>query len=117
MTLLCALASVLWLNEKNKKNVRQSIIIFGATEILTAESPSSELLHTCIGKIVIVKLRGGKSIRGRLHDFDQYMNLVIQDAVELLNKNDHGSIGANNRLSTVLLRADNILIIAIESSI
>ena len=84
---------------------------------MTAESPSSELLHTCIGKIVIVKLRGGKSIRGRLHDFDQYMNLVIQDAIELLNKNDHGSIGANNRLGTVLLRADNILIIAIESSI
>ena len=66
---------------------------------------------------MIVKLRGGKSIRGRLHDFDQYMNLVIQDAVELLNKNDHDSIGANNRLGTVLLRADNILIIAIESSI
>ena len=66
---------------------------------------------------MIVKLRGGKSIRGRLHDFDQYMNLVIQDAIELLNKNDHGSIGANNRLGTVLLRADNILIIAIESSI
>jgi small nuclear ribonucleoprotein len=84
---------------------------------LTAESPSSELLHTCIGKIVIVKLRGGKSIRGRLHDFDQYMNLVIQDAVELLNKNDHGSIDPSNRLGTVLLRADNILIIAIESSI
>ena len=45
------------------------------------------------------------------------MNLVIQDAVELLNKNDHDYIGANNRLGTVLLRADNILIIAIESSI
>jgi len=27
MTLLCALASVLWLNEKNKKNFSQSIII------------------------------------------------------------------------------------------
>ena len=66
---------------------------------------------------MIVKLRGGKSIQGRLHDFDQYMNLVIQDAVELLNKNDPGSIGANNRIGTVLLRADNILIIALEPSI
>ena len=45
------------------------------------------------------------------------MNLVVQDSVELMNKNDQGSTSGDNRLGTVLLRADNILIIAIEPSI
>jgi small nuclear ribonucleoprotein len=80
-------------------------------------SPFSEHLQTCIGRIVLIKLRGGKAIRGKLLDFDQYMNLVVQDSVELMNKNDQGSTSGDNRLGTVLLRADNILIIAIEPSI
>jgi len=45
------------------------------------------------------------------------MNLVVQDSVELMNKNDQSSTSGDNRLGTVLLRADNILIIAIEPSI
>lgn len=80
-------------------------------------SPFIEHLQTCIGRTVLIKLRGGKSIRGKLLDFDQYMNLVVQDSVELISKNDQGSAGGDNRLGTVLLRADNILIIAIEPSI
>jgi small nuclear ribonucleoprotein (snRNP)-like protein len=44
------------------------------------------------------------------------MNLVIQDAVEHSDSEGNGPVG-NNRLGTILLRADNILIIAIESSI
>lgn len=87
------------------------------TLTLGSTTSLSEQLQTCIGKIVIVKLRGGKSVRGKLLDFDQYMNLVIQDAVELLNNNDHGSTMGDSRLGTILLRADNILVIAIESPI
>ena len=61
--------------------------------------------------------RGGKSVQGKLLDFDQYMNLVIRDAVELLDDNDHGSKRADSKLGTIILRADNILVIAIESPI
>lgn len=80
-------------------------------------TPLSENLEDCVGKTVIIKLRGGKSVRGKLLDFDHYMNLVIRDAVELLNDNDHGSTSAGSKLGTILLRADNILIIALESPI
>ncbi len=80
-------------------------------------SPLTEQLQNCIGMIVVIKLRGGKSIRGRLVDFDQYMNLVLQDAVELPNKDGHDSRDGENRLGTVLLRADNILVMVIEPSI
>lgn len=84
---------------------------------MALESSLSEHLHTYISKTVLIKLRGGKSVRGKLLDFDQYMNLVIQDAVELLDSEENNTAMANNRLGTILLRADNILIIAIESSI
>jgi small nuclear ribonucleoprotein (snRNP)-like protein len=45
------------------------------------------------------------------------MNLVIRDAVELLDDNDHGSKRADSELGTIIFRADNILVIAIESPI
>ena len=82
---------------------------------MASESSLSEHLRTYISKAVIIKLRGGRSVRGKLLDFDQYMNLVIQDAVEHSDSEGNGPIG--DRLGTILLRADNILIIAIESSI
>jgi small nuclear ribonucleoprotein len=82
---------------------------------MASESSLSEHLRTYISEVVIIKLRGGRSIRGKLLDFDQYMNLVIQDAVE--HSDSEGNGLGNNGLGTILLRADNILIIAIESSI
>jgi small nuclear ribonucleoprotein (snRNP)-like protein len=45
------------------------------------------------------------------------MNLVIRDAVELLDDNDHGSKTADSELGTIILQADNIVVIAIESPI
>ena len=106
-------------SEKDKNDGWKEILIIRCNHrILTMDtSPFSEHLQTWIGKIVLIKLRGGKSIRGKLLDFDQYMNLVIKDSIELMNKEDQGSANGDNRLGTVLLRADNILIIAIEPSI
>jgi small nuclear ribonucleoprotein len=85
--------------------------------IIGSTTPLSENLEGCVGKTVIIKLRGGKSVQGKLLDFDQYMNLVIRDAVELLDDNDHGPKRAHSKLGTIILRADNILGIAIESPI
>ena len=81
-------------------------------------SPSTDLLSTSIGKIIIIKLRGGKAIKGKLLDFDQYMNLVVADSVEVLLKENNDDLdNTKNSLGTVLIRADNILIIALESSV
>ena len=44
-----------------------------------------KVLDESLGKVVLIKLKGGKVIRGNLHGFDQHMNLLLQDSVELLD--------------------------------
>ncbi|MGH9993656.1 MAG: LSM domain-containing protein, partial [Nitrososphaeraceae archaeon] len=34
-----------------------------------------KVLDESLGKVVLIKLKGGKVIRGSLHGFDQHMNL------------------------------------------
>ncbi|MCK5563596.1 RNA-binding protein, partial [Candidatus Bathyarchaeota archaeon] len=40
---------------------------------------TTRILEESIGKIVLVRLRGGRSIRGRLKGFDQHLNLVLDE--------------------------------------
>ena len=37
---------------------------------------TTEILEQNLGKVVLVRLKGGKSLRGRLKGFDQHLNLV-----------------------------------------
>lgn len=59
-----------------------------------------------IGKIVFVKLKGAKMIRGKLREFDEHMNLTLQD-VEEISEDDK-----TKPLGTILLRGDNIVMIS-----
>ena len=43
-----------------------------------------KILDESLGKIVLIKLKGSKVIRGNLHGFDQHMNLLLDNSVELL---------------------------------
>ena len=54
----------------------------------------------------LIKLKGGKVIRGNLHGFDQHMNLLLQDSVELLEDSK------SNDLGTIVVRGDNVVIIS-----
>jgi small nuclear ribonucleoprotein len=40
---------------------------------------TTEILEQNLGKIVLVKLKGGKGLRGRLKGFDQHLNLVLEE--------------------------------------
>ena len=64
-----------------------------------------KVLDESLGKVVLIKLKGGKVIRGNLHGFDQHMNLLLQDSVELLDDNA-------NELGTIVVRGDNVVIIS-----
>ncbi len=64
-----------------------------------------KVLDESLGKVVLIKLKGGKIIRGNLHGFDQHMNLLLQDSVEL-------SDDKANELGTIVVRGDNVVIIS-----
>lgn len=45
-----------------------------------------DFLRYNLNDIVFIKLRKERTITGRLHAFDQHMNMIIGDADETLNK-------------------------------
>ena len=39
-----------------------------------------KVLDESLNKVVLIKLKGGKMIRGNLHGFDQHMNLLLDSS-------------------------------------
>jgi len=55
---------------------------------------------------VLVKLKGGRELRGKLRGFDMHMNLILDEAEEILEENN------TRKLGTVIVRGDNVVIIS-----
>jgi small nuclear ribonucleoprotein len=65
-----------------------------------------KVLDQSVGKIVLIKLKGGKIIRGSLQGFDQHMNLSLESAEEIAPDGKQSSLG------TLIVRGDNIIMIS-----
>lgn len=65
-----------------------------------------QVLENSIGKTVLIKLRGGRTLRGILEGFDQHVNLVLKDAE---NVSDPESV---EMIGTIILRGDNVIMIS-----
>jgi small nuclear ribonucleoprotein len=63
-------------------------------------------LETSVGKVVLIKLKGGKVIRGSLQGFDQHMNLSLEKAEDI------STDGKSSALGTLIVRGDNIIMIS-----
>jgi small nuclear ribonucleoprotein len=74
--------------------------------VLVSVDMAVKVLDESLGKVVLIKLKGGKVIRGSLHGFDQHMNLLLEDSVEILEE------GKSNDLGTIVVRGDNVVIIS-----
>ena len=70
------------------------------------EDMATKLLEESLGKIVLVKLKGGRSIRGLLQGFDNHMNLLLSEA------EDVSSTEKTDRLGTIIVRGDNVILIS-----
>jgi len=67
---------------------------------------SIKILERSVGKVVMIKLKGGRAIRGSLQGFDAHMNVVLEKGEEILED------GRVDQLGTVILRGDNIVLIS-----
>jgi len=70
-----------------------------------------EEMKKAINKTVLVKLRNGVELRGRLRGFDLHLNLLLEEAEEIVDKEiiKHG---------LVLVRGDTIVLISpLETSV
>ena len=63
-------------------------------------------LDESVGKVVLIKLKGGKMIRGTLQGFDQHMNLALENSDEIMED------GKSTSLGTLIVRGDNIIMIS-----
>ena len=65
-----------------------------------------KVLDESINKVVLIKLKGDKTIRGNLHGFDQHMNLLLDQSEEIPSEGDAKSLGS------IVVRGDNVVMIS-----
>ena len=65
-----------------------------------------KVLDESINKVVLIKLKGDKTIRGTLHGFDQHMNLLLDQSEEIRSEGDSLTLG------TIVVRGDNVIMIS-----
>lgn len=66
---------------------------------------AQRLLSENLGKIVLVKLRGNRLLRGSLRSFDQHLNIVLENAEEVLEN-------GTRSLGTVIIRGENVIFVS-----
>jgi len=67
---------------------------------------TTEILQESLGKIVLVRLKSGKSLRGRLKGFDQHLNLVLEETEDTTEPEN------TKKLGILIVRGDNVIIIS-----
>lgn len=67
---------------------------------------ATKILEESLGKLVLLRLRGNRSLRGKLQGFDQHMNLVLEDANDITHPDDIQNLGK------IIVRGDNVIIIS-----
>jgi small nuclear ribonucleoprotein len=67
---------------------------------------ATKILEDSLGKIVLVRLRGGKKLRGKLNGFDQHLNLVLDETEDTTDVENMKKLGA------IIVRGDNVVIIS-----
>ena len=67
---------------------------------------TTQILEESLGKTVLVRLKGGKSLRGKLKGYDQHLNLVLEET------EDTTSAENVKKLGVIIVRGDNVILIS-----
>ena len=88
---------------------------------MSEDGIANQLLQESISKTVLVKLKGRRSVKGKIKGFDKQMNIVITDATEIIeqqsNDNNNSEKGKEmekeSQVGDALIRGDNVITIAV----
>ncbi len=70
-----------------------------------------EILQKSIGSQVLVELKGRRKIKGKLQGFDQHLNLLLNNADEVvIDPETEEEIVT--QINTVIVRGDNVVIVS-----
>ena len=72
----------------------------------TMSAVADKIFQESLSKIVLVELKGSRTIRGKLYSYDQHMNLVLEDAEDVSNPDNARNIG------TIIVRGDNVVLVS-----
>ncbi len=67
---------------------------------------TTQILEESLSKVVLVRLKGGKSLRGRLKGYDQHLNLVLEETEDTTNSENVKKLGV------IIVRGDNVILIS-----
>jgi len=67
---------------------------------------ATHILEESLDKVVLVRLKGGRILRGKLKGFDQHLNLVLEDAEDTTDAENVKKLGS------IIVRGDNVVIIS-----
>ncbi len=67
---------------------------------------TAKILEESLGKTILMRLRGGKKLRGKLKGFDQHLNLLLEETEDITNAENAKELG------TIILRGDKVIIIS-----
>ena len=65
-----------------------------------------KVLDESINKVVLIKLKGNKTIRGNLLGLDHHMNLLLDQSEEIPSEGDSKNLGS------IVVRGDNVIMIS-----
>ncbi len=65
-----------------------------------------DILKSSITKNVLIDVKGNREYSGILEGYDVYMNIVLQNASEIINKENKGVY------DRILVRGDNVIFVS-----
>jgi len=65
-----------------------------------------DVLNRALGSSVLVGLKGGRELRGKLSGFDVHVNIVLEEAEEIQGGE------ASKRYGTMIIRGDSVVFIS-----
>ncbi|KAL1878588.1 hypothetical protein VTK73DRAFT_7766 [Phialemonium thermophilum] len=90
-------------------------------EDISAPSEPLDLVRLLLDEVVVVKLRGDRELKGRLHAYDSHCNLVLGEVEETIyvvdeeEDNDEEVKTLNRKSEMLFVRGDSVVLISPHS--